>query len=90
MNKAELIDHLAESAGVTKRDAGRVLAELATVAGNSLAAGADFTIPDIGKLSPVTTKARKGRNPRTGEPVDIPASVKVKLTVAKALKDRVK
>lgn len=89
MNKAELIDQLAERAGVTKRDAGRVLEEMATLASNALVAGGDFTVPGIGKLSTTHKAARKGRNPRTGETVDITASTKVKLTVAKALKDAV-
>lgn len=90
MNKAELIDHLAEHADVTKRDAGKVLDCLAEAAANYLARGDELILPGIGKLSATTTKPRKARNPRTGESIDLPAGVKVKLTVAKALKDRVK
>lgn len=87
MNKAELIEHLATEAGTTKRAAGLVLDALATATAKTLASSGSMVIPGIGKLSTSTSKARKGRNPRNGAEVDIPASVKVRLTTAKVLKD---
>ena len=48
-----------------------------------------FTIPNIGKLVVVDRKARKGRNPMTGEAIDIPAKKVLKFRIAKAAKDAV-
>jgi DNA-binding protein HU-beta len=48
-----------------------------------------FTIPGLGKLVLVNTKKRMGRNPQTGEPIEIPARRKVKFRVAKAAKDAI-
>jgi DNA-binding protein HU-beta len=48
-----------------------------------------FTFPGIGKLVLVRRKARVGRNPATGEPINIPAKTVVKMRVAKACKDAI-
>lgn len=51
--------------------------------------GAEVTLPGIGKLKAVAKPARTGRNPATGEEIEIPAKTAVKFTAAKALKDAV-
>ena len=87
MTKAQLIAALAEKADITKEQAKLVLEGLAELA----YAGADagFTIPGIGKLVKVDRAARMGRNPATGETIEIPAKTVLKFRIAKAAKDAV-
>ena len=87
MTKARLVDHLARKAGLTKKDAATVLDELAAVAYKEAKNG--FTIPGIGKLVLQRRKARKARNPRTGETIRVPAKRVVKFRVSKLAKDAI-
>ncbi len=87
LTKSALAAALAEKAGITKKQANIVLEELAQLAYKN--AKNSFTLPGIGKLVLVNRKARKGRNPATGEIIDIPAKKVVKFRVAKACKDAV-
>ncbi len=87
MTKAKTIEHLAKKTGLTKKDVTNVLNEFTTLAYKQ--AKNSFTIPGIGKLVVVKRKARKGRNPQTGETIRIPAKRVVKFRVAKACKDAV-
>jgi len=88
MTKTQLINHLAEQVNITKKQAVQVMDALADTAYQE-AKKAGFTIPGIGKLVVVKRKARKGRNPATGEAIKIPAKTVVKFRVAKACKDAV-
>jgi DNA-binding protein HU-beta len=67
-----------------------VLDALGEVAGAALAGGGEVPLPGIGKLKAKQRKARTGRNPRTGDPVDIPAHMGVKFEPGKALTDKLK
>ncbi|MCF7668385.1 MAG: HU family DNA-binding protein [Verrucomicrobia bacterium] len=87
LTKTQIISSLAESAGITKTAAKDVLDSLAELAYKNAKAG--FTIPGIGKLVVTNRKARKGRNPATGEEIKIPAKKALKFRVAKAAKDAV-
>lgn len=87
MTKSQLVGHIAESAGINKKQAADVLNILADTAYKEAKKG--FTIPGIGKLALVKRKARTGRNPRTGEAIKIPAKQVVKFRVAKACKDAI-
>lgn len=87
MTKSQIAEHLAEKAGITKKLAVQITADLAELAYKEAKVG--FTIPGIGKLVLVQRKARKGRNPQTGEEIKIPAKKVVKFRVAKACKDAV-
>jgi len=87
MTKAQIAEHLAEKTGITKKIATQVLDELAALAYRE--AKNSFTIPGIGKLVVVDRKARKGRNPATGEVIDIPAKKVLKFRLGKACKDAV-
>lgn len=90
MTKDELIAHIAEETAVSKTNVRVVLDSLASTAATHLATSTeDFALPGIGKLATGVRQARTGRNPRTGETVNIPASVSVKFKPAKALKDAV-
>ncbi|WP_334154559.1 HU family DNA-binding protein [Tepidimonas sp.] len=89
MNKAQLIDHMAERADLTKQEAARALdAFLATVS-DTLARGGDVTLVGFGTFQVDERAARKGRNPKTGEVVDIAAAKMPKFRPGKALKDAV-
>ncbi|MBM4143464.1 MAG: HU family DNA-binding protein [Lentisphaerae bacterium] len=87
MTKSQTIAALAERTGVAKAQAGRMLDELAALAYSQAANG--FVVPGIGKLVLVNRKARMGRNPATGEAIQIPAKKVVKFRIAKACKDSV-
>ncbi len=82
--KSEIIKGVAEAAGITKKQATAALEALATMAYKG--AKDKFTVPGLGKLVLVNRKARKGRNPATGEIIDIPAKRVVKFRVAKVAK----
>lgn len=87
LSKSQIADHLAKSAGLTKAAALGILAELAVLAQGE--APNTFAFPGIGKLALVDRKARTGRNPATGEPVEIPAKKVVVFRVSKTCKDAV-
>ena len=87
MTKSEIIAGIAESAGITKEQASTALDSLVQMAYKG--AGEGFTVPGLGKLVKVQRSARTGRNPATGEPIQIPAKTAVKFRVAKAAKDAI-
>ena len=89
MTKSQIADHLAGKAGVTKKTANQVLDEIAGLAYKEAKGKGEFTIPGLGKLVLARRKARKGRNPATGQEIKIPAKRVVKFRVAKACKDAV-
>lgn len=89
MNKAELVKHLAESADVTKAQAESVLNTLVATVKDTVAAGNEITITDLGKFSATERAARTGRNPKTGEDIEIPAKRAPKFSPAKSFKDLV-
>ena len=88
MSKSQLVTFLAEQVGITKKQAIQALEVLADTAYKE-AKKAGFTLPGIGKLVVVKRKARKGRNPATGEAIKIPAKTVVKFRVAKSAKDTI-
>ncbi len=83
--KSQIITALAEVAGVTKKQAGEMLNCLVGMAYKEAKNG--FTIPGLGKLVVMNRKARKGRNPATGQTINIPAKRVLKFRIAKAAKD---
>ena len=87
MTKSQVADHLADKVGITKKAASQFLEELAGLAYKQ--AKNVFTLPGIGKLRLANRKARMGRNPQTGAPIQIPAKRVVKFRVAKAAKDAI-
>jgi DNA-binding protein HU-beta len=90
MNKTELIAAVAEKTGMTKKDAERVInATLETVTA-SMVAGDKVQIFGFGTFDVKERAARTGRNPRTGETLEIAASKNVGFSAAKALKDAIK
>ena len=89
MTRTEFIDALATESNMDKRDAKRFLEAVTAVIERTIKAGGEIPLKGLGKFKVQNRKARVGRNPLTGAPVDIPAKTVVKFTVAKALKDLV-
>jgi DNA-binding protein HU-beta len=87
MTKSQIIAAVAEKADISKAQAKDALDALAALAYEGAAEG--FTIPGIGKLVKVDRAARMGRNPATGETIQIPAKTVLKFRIAKAAKDAV-
>lgn len=89
MNQADLIATLSEAAGIKKTEAEHILKTLGDIVQTGLENGEDVTLPGLGKLSVSIRAARTGRNPATGEEIDIPAKRVPKFSAAKVLKDAV-
>ncbi|MBD3266640.1 HU family DNA-binding protein [bacterium] len=87
MTKAQLVSHMSEKLGLTKKQVTEFFDELANVGYKEAKKG--FTLPGFGKLVLVKRKARTGRNPATGEPIKIPAKTVVKFRVSKQCKDAI-
>ncbi len=89
MNKTELIAATAEKAGLTKKDTERVVCATIDTIVAALAAGERVQISGFGIFEPKTREARVGRNPRTKETIEIPATRTPVFKASKALKDTV-
>ena len=87
LSKSQVAASIAEKTGLTKKQAVEVLEQIAQLAYKN--AKNSFTLPGLGKLVLVNRAARMGRNPATGEAIQIPAKRVVKFRVAKACKDAV-
>ena len=87
LTKSQIVASLAESVGLTKKQAVQTLEALVALAYKN--AKNSFTIPGLGKMVLVNRKARMGRNPATGETIKIAAKRVVKFRVAKAAKDAI-
>lgn len=89
MNKSELIAAMAEKSGLTQADAGKALNAFCEAVGETLANGGDVQITGFGGFGISERAARTGRNPQTGETIQIAASKAPKFKAGKALKDAV-
>lgn len=89
MNKSELIDAVASSASLSKADAARAVDALVEVVSKALKGGEQVTVVGFGTFLVRSRDARSGRNPRTGETIEIPASKVPSFKAGKALKDAV-
>ena len=87
ISKSETLNRLAEKTGLAKKQVASVLDELAALSYKEARNG--FTFPGVGKLVVVDRKARMGRNPATGEAIQIPAKRVLKFRIAKQAKDAV-
>jgi len=89
MNKAELIDAISDSAGLTKADAGRALDGTITAVTDALAKGDSVSLIGFGTFAVKDRAERQGRNPQTGETITIKAAKIPSFKAGKALKDAV-
>ncbi len=90
MTKDQLLDTLAEKAGVSKKDASSVLDAFTDTVSSALSKGDSVTLTGFGTFSVSRRKARQGVNPKTGEKLQVPAMNVPKFKPGKALKDTVK
>ncbi len=87
MNKAELIDAVADAADISKAAAARSVDTVLEVITESLKTGNSVTLVGFGTFSSRRREARTGRNPRTGEPIQIKASNLAVFKAGKGLKE---
>ena len=90
MNKADIINKVHDTLGGTKADAERAVETMLSCIVESLKDGNEVSIAGLGIFSAKMRNARTARNPRTGEPIEVPAMRVPKFRAAKALKDAVK
>ena len=89
MNKNDLIAKVAEAADLSKADAGKAVDAVFDSITSTLTGGGEVRLVGFGTFSVSERGATKGRNPRTGEEIDIPASKQPKFKAGKGLKDAV-
>ena len=87
MNKNEFIDRVSGMAGMNKAEAARAVDAVFDAITEALRKGDDVRIVGFGTFSAAKRAAREGRNPRTGETINIPASTQPKFSAGKGLKD---
>lgn len=90
MNKAELVDAIASETQLTKADSRKALDAFLNVTSGALEKGDRVALVGFGTFSIAERKARKGRNPRTGEEISIPGRKVVKFQPGKELSNSVK
>lgn len=90
MNKADLVKRMAEIAGTTKANAEKLLDAFMQAVQETISKGDKVVLVGFGTFQAVKRAARTGRNPRTGEPLKIPAKKVVKFTPGKKLEEAVK
>ena len=90
MNKADIIEKVHGVVGGTRADAERAVEAVIDGIADALSKGQEVSIAGLGIFATKTRNARTGRNPRTGESIEIPAMRVPKFRAAKALKDAVK
>ena len=89
MNKSDLIEKVAGQASLSKSDAEKAVNAFIGVVEGAVSSGDKVTLPGFGAWSRTQRAARTGRNPRTGAPVQIPASKAVKFSVGADFKKKV-
>ncbi len=89
MNKSELVEAIAHGSGVTKADAQRVLDTFMMTVTDALKSGDQVVLPGFGSFSTGNRSARTGRNPQTGQTIQIKASRVAKFKAGKTLKEAV-
>jgi DNA-binding protein HU-beta len=89
MNKGELVDAIAQAADVTKKDADKVLSAALEVIMDAVSNGDKVTLVGFGSFESRERKAREGRNPKTGEKMEIPETVVPAFSAGKSFKEMV-
>ena len=90
MTKAELVARMAQEAEVTRRQAEQVVDTLLDSIQTALSRGESLSLVGFGRFSVLARAARKGRNPRTGQDIMIPARRTAKFNAGKGLREAVK
>lgn len=89
MTKSQFTAAFGEMLGISKKDAATKWEAFVEMALREVRSGGEFSLPGLGKLIKKARAARTGRNPMTGESIQIPAKTVVKFRVAKSAKDTV-
>lgn len=89
MTKSQILAALAEGSEMSRKQVSDFLDKMVNLAYKEVKTNGEFVVPGIGKLVKVNRQARTGRNPATGETIQIPAKTVVKFRVAKAAKEAV-
>ncbi|MGZ3534123.1 MAG: HU family DNA-binding protein [Thermodesulfobacteriota bacterium] len=89
LTKSQIVSYFAKKFDLSKKVAASVIDEMAALGIAETKKAGVFTFPGIGKLVLVRRKARVGRNPATGEAINIPAKTVVKMRIAKACKEAI-
>ena len=89
MNKNDLVSAVSSSTGMSKADGAKAVEGVFDAISGALSSGGDVRIVGYGTFSVVNRKSTTGRNPRTGEAIQIPASKQPKFKAGKGLKDAV-
>jgi len=89
MTKSQTISALADKLGKSKKEIVEIMDALVNLAYAETKKNGEFTVPGLGKLQKKHRAARMGRNPATGESIQIKAKTVVKFRVAKAAKDSI-
>ncbi|MAF13733.1 MAG: DNA-binding protein [Parcubacteria group bacterium] len=89
LTKTQVIAALAESTEMSKKEVAEFMEKLVNLAYTEVKSNGEFVIQGIGKMVKMNRKARQGRNPATGETIQIPAKTVVKFRLAKAAKEAV-
>jgi len=89
VNKAEMIEHIAQSAEISRSAAERAVDAVVVAIKSSLKKGEMVTLVGFGTFYATNREARKGRNPRTGAEIAIKAARAPKFRAGKALKDAI-
>ena len=89
MNKEDLVKHIAEKSGLTKENANKSLEAFMETVTGSLKNGEPVTLVGFGTFKATRKTERQGRNPRTGDPLTIPAATVPSFTAGKNFKDAV-
>jgi len=90
MTRTEVIESLSTRTGMEKREVKRFLECLTELVEDAMRNGGEVPLKGLGKFKVQHRKARVGRNPLTGDAIQIPAKTVGKFTIAKSLKDLVR
>jgi DNA-binding protein HU-beta len=90
VTKSEFVDQVADRAGLSRKDAGEAVEAVLETIEEALKRGSDITFSGFGKFSVSQRSAREGRNPATGEKIEIAASKVPKFTAGAGLKKAIK
>ncbi len=89
MSQSEVVNHFAERFELKRAQVKEIFEELSNLASREVKENGEFALPGFGKLVLSERKAREGRNPQTGESIQIPAKTSLKFRLSKAMKDTV-
>lgn len=89
MSQSEVVNHFAERFELKRAQVKEIFEELSVLAGREVKDTGEFVLPGFGKLVLSERKAREGRNPQTGESIQIPAKTTLKFRLSKSMKDTV-